>query len=87
MGAVTRKPPLPIISMRRFATHGARSDRNDRSRRFPPPWSIKEYNDACFIVRDSNGQQLAYVYFEADPAGRSTASWRFSGRGRISRTC
>jgi hypothetical protein len=34
------------------------------TRRFPPPWSVKEYNDACFIVRDNNGQQLAYVYFE-----------------------
>jgi hypothetical protein len=32
--------------------------------RFPPPWSIGEYNDACFTVRDNNGQQLAYVYFE-----------------------
>ena len=34
------------------------------SRHFPPPWSIAEYNDACFIVRDQNGQALAYVYFE-----------------------
>jgi hypothetical protein len=33
------------------------------SRRFPPPWSVEEL-DACFIVRDHNGQQLAYVYFE-----------------------
>ena len=40
-------------------------------RRFPPPWSIEELNDACFIVRDSNGQQLAYVYFE--PGRRSAA--------------
>jgi hypothetical protein len=32
-------------------------------RRFPPPWSVEEYNDACFIVRDHNGQQLAYVLF------------------------
>jgi len=22
------------------------------ARRFPPPWSVEEYNDACFIVRD-----------------------------------
>jgi len=33
------------------------------SRRFPPPWSVEEL-DACFVVRDHNGQQLAYVYFE-----------------------
>jgi hypothetical protein len=39
-------------------------------RRFPPPWSIEELNDACFIVRDANGQQLAYVYFEEEPGRR-----------------
>jgi site-specific DNA recombinase len=32
------------------------------SRRFPPPWSVEEMNDACFIIRDKNGQALAYVY-------------------------
>jgi len=32
------------------------------ARRFPPPWSIEELNDACFVVRDRDGQQLAYVY-------------------------
>jgi hypothetical protein len=26
--------------------------------RFPPPWSAEE-TDACFIVRDANGQALA----------------------------
>ena len=36
-------------------------------RRFPPPWSVEE-TDACFIVRDANGQALAYVYFEGEPA-------------------
>ena len=24
-------------------------------RRFPPPWMIEEYNNACFIVRDATG--------------------------------
>ena len=42
-------------------------------RRFPPPWSFEEYNDACFIVRDHNGQALAYVYFEVEPGRRSAA--------------
>jgi hypothetical protein len=32
------------------------------SRRFPPPWTVEE-TDACFIVRDANGQALAYAYF------------------------
>jgi hypothetical protein len=29
------------------------------ARCFPPPWSIEE-TDACFIIRDDNGQALAY---------------------------
>ena len=41
------------------------------ARRFPPPWSIEELNDACFVVRDHDGQQLAYVYFEDEPGRRS----------------
>jgi hypothetical protein len=41
-------------------------------RRFPPPWSVEE-QPACFAVRDHNGQQLAYVYFEDEPGRRSAA--------------
>ena len=37
------------------------------TRRFPPPWSVEEL-DACFVVRDNDGQQLAYVYFEDEPS-------------------
>jgi hypothetical protein len=33
---------------------------------------IEEHN-ACFIVRDANGQALAYVYFEDEP-GRHAAA-------------
>jgi hypothetical protein len=39
-------------------------------RRFPPPWSIDEL-EACFVVIDSAGQKLAYVYFEDEPGRRS----------------
>ena len=42
------------------------------ARRFPPPWSVEE-TDACFIVRDANGQALTYVYFEDEPGRRSAA--------------
>jgi hypothetical protein len=28
-------------------------------RRFPPPWTFEEANNACFIVKDGNG---AHVY-------------------------
>jgi hypothetical protein len=44
----------------------------DNGRRFPPPWSVEEL-DACFVVRDHNGQALAYVYFEDEPGRRSAA--------------
>jgi hypothetical protein len=43
------------------------------ARRFPPPWSIDEYNDACFIVKDADGQALGYFYFEEEPGRRSAA--------------
>jgi hypothetical protein len=36
-------------------------------RRFPPPWTVEDHNDACFIVKDRNGYALAYVYFEEEP--------------------
>jgi hypothetical protein len=42
------------------------------SRRFPPPWSVEE-EEACFIVRDHNGQALTYVYFEEEPGRRAAA--------------
>jgi hypothetical protein len=41
-------------------------------RRFPPPWLIEE-QEACFTVRDENGQALGYFYFEEEP-GRRTRS-------------
>ena len=43
-------------------------------RRFPPPWTIDEMNNACYIVRDKNGQALAYVYYEQEPGRRSAAN-------------
>jgi len=41
-------------------------------RRFRPPWTVEE-DAVCFIVRDAEGQQLVYVYFEEEPGRRSAA--------------
>ena len=38
-------------------------------RRFPPPWSIMAHTES-FIVKDANGQQLEYLYFEDEPQRR-----------------
>jgi hypothetical protein len=43
-----------------------------KTRRFPPPWTVEEL-DACFVVRDHGGQQLAYVYFEDEPGWGAAA--------------
>ena len=40
--------------------------------RFPPPWPA-ELTPNCFIVRDADEQQLAYVYYENQPGRRSAA--------------
>jgi len=42
-------------------------------RRFPPPWTSEE-TDACFIVKDSTGRALAYVYYEEEPGRRAAAN-------------
>jgi hypothetical protein len=52
------------------------------ARRFPPPWSVDEMNNACFIVRDRNGHPLAYVYFESDPGRRTAANLPTRDEGR-----
>jgi endo-1,4-beta-D-glucanase Y len=43
-------------------------------RRFPPPWTIEDHNDACFIVEDANGLAVAYFYYEEEPGRRAAAN-------------
>jgi hypothetical protein len=46
------------------------------TRRFPAPWTIDEM-PACFVVRDREGQAMAYVYYEEE-AGRRMAMRRLT---------
>jgi hypothetical protein len=76
---------LPRLSFWNVGTgSGAVSRRSDlppsipatpAPRRFPPPpWMLDEQNNACFIVRDKNGQALGYFYFEDEPGRRAAAN-------------
>ena len=51
------------------------------ARHFPPPWSSEEL-DTCFIVKDSAGHKLAFVYFEDEPGRRSAAKLLTHGEAR-----
>jgi hypothetical protein len=42
------------------------------SRRFPSPWSA-ELQPNYYVVRDANGQQIAYIYYSNDPERRAAA--------------
>jgi hypothetical protein len=44
------------------------------SRRFPPPWTVEDHNNACFIVKDKNGHSPAYMYYEEEAGRRSAAN-------------
>jgi hypothetical protein len=48
-------------------------------RRFPPPWTLDEANNAWSIVRDNTGQSLGYVtfYFGNDESEARTGVHRF----------
>jgi hypothetical protein len=42
------------------------------ARRFSPPWSA-ELQPNYYVVRDANGQQIAYVYCSNEPGRRAAA--------------
>src|SRR3984957_4189824 len=76
------------IDKMRLALRSGRSDDKGpfrgvtrSSRRFPPPWTVEDHNDACFIVKDRNGYALAYFYYEEESGRRG-----FSRRGSLLRS-
>ena len=36
------------------------------------PWSVEDVG-AAYVVKDNNGQNLAYIYYEEEPGRRSSA--------------
>jgi hypothetical protein len=44
------------------------------ARRFPPPWTIEEHNNACFIVRDATGAGTRVRLFREEPPEPSVAA-------------
>jgi hypothetical protein len=38
------------------------------------PWTFEDHNGTCFIVRDTNGLAVAYVYYEQEPGRRTAAN-------------
>jgi hypothetical protein len=55
------------------------------ARRFPPSWSIEE-GTKSFVVKDANGQQLAYLYFEDEPQRQMSMKRNPGGRGQARHT-
>jgi hypothetical protein len=39
------------------------------TRRFPAPWSA-ELQPNYYVVRDADGQQIAYIYYSNEPGRR-----------------
>jgi hypothetical protein len=50
-------------------------------RRFPPPWTVEDIG-AAFVVTDSAGQKLAYVYFEDEPGAKNGSEVKTIQGGR-----
>src|SRR5262249_24540998 len=61
LGAVSKAPTVNQINVNMPSP-----------RHFPAPW-YAELQPNYYVVRDANGQQLAYVYFECEPGRRSAA--------------
>src|SRR6516165_3407004 len=65
--------------MRRSKTPRDRPD--PKQRRFPPPLTA-ELQPNHYVVRDANRQQLAYVYYENEPAVTMSFALKRIGAGK-----
>jgi hypothetical protein len=75
--------PTPLANaQRRFRRKAENGAIITPMRRFPPPWTIEEHNNACFIVKDATGQALGYFYVEEEPGRRSAANRLRPAAGR-----
>ena len=45
---------------------------NHMPNRLPPPWSSEEHS-GYFVVRDNNGEAIAYIYYQNYPVRQSPA--------------
>jgi hypothetical protein len=75
--ALPVRPRRPLAQDQKSARAGGAARARRRmgpmtDRRFPPPWTVEE-TQPCFIVRDHNGQALAFVYCEDEVNRRTTA--------------
>jgi hypothetical protein len=61
-----------------MACHRRYNFRMPSARRFPPPRNVEE-TEACFLVRDANGQALGYFYLRAQSALGGQAAHAVSG--------
>jgi len=41
---------------------------------FPPPWTVEDRNDACFIVKERNGPRAGVCLLREEPGRRSAAN-------------
>jgi hypothetical protein len=52
-------------------------------RRFPSPWTVEE-DEAYFVVRDYEGQQLAYVHIDNPTAAAKPSPERAGPKNKAS---
>src|SRR5262245_2635717 len=72
-GAGREGPFRPLSDRGLFNSISRREFENQMpGRRFPAPWSAEEHA-SHYVVRDGNGQAVAYVYYESQPGRRSAA--------------